>query len=183
MSGMRRLKDYIHYNPLKHGHVLNLFRTGADEGVCRPRNFTVGLGPVNFRFGGRVKLLHLEDNLYTLGANAIGLTNYSIGKIRGSKNTGVDWSWHSLSPNWRGGPLSSLYDFMLIDATGAHTMINTDRYRTYIWDEENTHIWQSRAMGELFFPSYIYSSGSAFLSGRDYYYGNWWEFQAQKHPF
>jgi len=52
-----------------------------------------------------------------------------------------------------------------------------------MWREENTHVWQSRAMGELFFPSYFNSSGNAFLSGRDYYYSNWWEVQAQTDPF
>ena len=62
-------------------------------------------------------------------------------------------------------------------------MINADPNMSDIWSEENTHVWQSRAMGELFLPSYFYNSSSAFSGGRNYYSDNWWEIQAQDDPF
>lgn len=131
-------------------------------------NFTFGLGPVNFRIGTGEKLINYKDNAYTIWSNAIGFASV-VSPI--GKDNNISWDWRSLSPNYYGGGvIHSFYSWTKnIGATGLFSIydieqyendayLSDSRFKGSLFDHEGTHVWQSRAMGNLFYPTYIWNS-------------------------
>lgn len=67
---------------------------------------------------------------------------------------------------------------------GSFAICNTDPSYPSWMDHERTHVWQSRAMGSLFYGSYLFNSVSSWQSTGEFYPGtNHWENQASNYPF
>ena len=147
-------------------------------GEAKPfRDFTFALGPINLRMKkGRPQFLW-RDNMHWAVTNAVGLSSVLLPS---GDSTHISFDWQSLSFNYQGGYAAKIlrgYGY------GAYSILNADPSSTQLMEHERTHIWQSRAMGDLFFPTYFGNSVGAALNGGDYYLNNWFEEQARHDPF
>lgn len=135
-------------------------------GMAKPAsNVMVGLGPFNFRIGKGEKLLNYRDNQFQIWHDVAGFIS-SVSPIGGTAN-GLDWDWRSLSFNWKGGIPYIYQQMTFVDAQGSFSIYDANGS----WEvlHEGTHVWQSRAMGDLWYSSYIYNT---MTSG---YRQNYWE--------
>ena len=125
------------------------------------------------------KLLNFSDNQHTIVSNAVGLLGVMASS---SENTGISFDWNSLTPRYNGNAFSF---FMGDYGQGAFSIYNTDIKNKDWLRHEGTHVFQSRAMGSLFYPTYLANSLNvlARFQGENIYEWNWWEEQAREHPF
>jgi hypothetical protein len=110
---------------------------------------SVGVGPVNLTFGKGQKLLQWQNNIGNIATNAIGLTNLAFGG-------NVKFDLKNLTPVYTGGFLENYGG-----AWGAHVIKGPERTVNSVYDHEMTHVWQSRALGDMYLAHY---AGQGLLS-------------------
>ena len=131
-------------------------------------NLTLGVGPVNLTIDKGVKL-RWQNNLGNIGINFAGLTNLAFGgKAR--------FDWENLAMIYQGG-LKTDYS-----AWGPYAVFGNMNMAKNTIIHEFHHIWQSRAMGDMYLFNYALQGVNAILRGKrwedfiDYY--NFFEAQA-----
>jgi RHS repeat-associated protein len=110
---------------------------------------SVGIGPVNLTLGKGQQLLRWQNNIGNIAMNSFGLINSAFGGK-------VQWDWNHLAPIYKGGLIDKFADpesmqsgFSPFVVTGNSNVTNQ------IYSHELHHLWQSRAMGDMFAPNYI----------------------------
>jgi RHS repeat-associated protein len=147
---------------------------------------TLGVGPVNLTIGKGQRLLQWENNLGNIAINAFGLVNTMAGGR-------VIFNKDELTFEYSGGlmdvfqpPLSMHNGQLYIVSAGfsPHTVTGNSNLDGVLRHEMH-HLWQSRAMNDLFLPNYGLQGLNAlllkgkFVKNRNYYedfvdYYSWW---------
>jgi len=139
---------------------------------------TLGVGPVNLTIGKGQRLLQWENNLGNIAINAFGLVN----TVAGGK---VHFNTDNLTFEYTGG-LMDVFQPSDIYAAGfsPHTVTGNNRL-SIVLPHELHHLWQSRALNDLFLLNYGLQGLNAlllkgnFVDKRNYYedfvnYYPWW---------
>ena len=140
---------------------------------------TLGVGPVNLTIGKGQRLLQWENNLGNIAINAFGLVN----TVAGGK---VHFNTDNLTFEYTGG-LMDVFQPSDIYAAGfsPHTVTGNNRL-SIVLPHELHHLWQSRALNDLFLLNYGLQGLNAlllkgnFVDKRNYYedfvnYYPWWD--------
>ena len=124
-------------------------------------NLTLGVGPVNFTIGKQV--LRWENNIGNILFNSLGIANLAFG---GKAIFDTD----NLTFVYKGGLRDKI--FGKESAWGSFAVFGnnnlyppTESKYSDLYSHELHHLWQSRAMGEIFIPNYV-AHGLTSLIGR-----------------
>ena len=142
---------------------------------------TLGVGPVNLTIGKGQRLLQWENNLGNILSNSFGLIN----TVSGGK---AQFDWDNLTFVYRGGIRDKFFatktdkdtgfgSFAIFGWEGMELNTNND-----IFAHEMHHLWQSRAMGDIWGLNYSAMGLSALISGGNFLeYLNYYEQIAYSH--
>lgn len=118
------------------------------------------------------KLLRWQNNIGNIVSNSIGLANLAFGGK-------MSFDWAHLTPSYSGGAIQKISGG---GAMGAHAIMGSQKDVKRWHSHELHHIWQSRALGDMFIPTYVMQGISAVLYGTDFidavYDVNYFEAQA-----
>jgi hypothetical protein len=110
---------------------------------------TVGAGPVNLTFGKGQQLLQWQNNIGNIAMNSFGLLNTAFGGK-------VQWDWNHLTPVYKGGLIDKFADPRSMESGfSPYVVTGNSNVTGEIYSHELHHVWQSRAMGDMFAPNYV----------------------------
>jgi RHS repeat-associated protein len=127
----------------------------ANKGIFS--QLSLGIGPVNFTVGKGQRLLSWQNNLGNIVTNFLGLGNLAFGG-------GISFDINNLSINYYGGLMSDGYGY------GGHSIITGSNWFSNDKDgyaHELHHLWQSRALNDLFLPIYGLNGLNSLLMGEN----------------
>ena len=121
---------------------------------------TLGVGPVNLTLGKGQRLLQWENNIGNIISNSFGLINTTFGGK-------AQFDWDNLSFVYKGGPRDKFFttETEKDTAFGSYAIFGWENIKDETYTHEMHHLWQSRAMNNLFWPTYSALGLSAVLAG------------------
>jgi hypothetical protein len=110
---------------------------------------TVGVGPVNLTLGKGQQLLQWQNNIGNIAMNSFGLLNTAFGGK-------VQWDRNHLTPIYKGGLIDKFADPGYMESGfSPYVVTGNSNVTGEIYPHELHHVWQSRAMGDMFAPNYV----------------------------
>ena len=139
---------------------------------------TLGLGPINLTLGKGQRLLQWENNLGNIAINAFGLVN----TVAGGK---VHFNTDNLTFEYTGGLMDIFQPYPGYNAGFSPHTVTGNSGLSVVLPHELHHLWQSRALNDLFLLNYGLQGLNAlllkgnFVDERNYYedfvnYYPWW---------
>lgn len=167
------------------GTVLNSVGYNIARGENPFYKVTLGIGPVNLTLGKGQKLFRFDNNMGTIIANTLGMSNALF--IKGGQ---VRFDYKNLAFEYSGG---SIIDKMGGSGWGPYAMVMGPGFTDV--GHESHHIWQARAMagngnrvplfgGDTFLLTYTMNGISGAIYDKTFNFwralreGNWFEMQA-----
>ena len=125
---------------------------------------TLGVGPVNLTIGKGQKLLQWENNIGNILSNSFGLINTAFGGK-------AQFDGDNLTFVYKGGLRDKFFttETEKDTAFGSYAIFGWENIKDETYTHEMHHLWQSRAMNNLFWPTYSALGLSAELSGGIFY--------------
>ena len=123
-------------------------------------NLTLGIGPVNLTIGKGQRLLQWENNIGNIISNSFGLINTAFGGK-------AQFDGDNLTFVYKGGLRDKFFttETEKDTAFGSYAIFGYEDMSNNTFTHEIHHLWQSRAMNNLFWPTYSALGLSAILSG------------------
>lgn len=106
---------------------------------------TLGVGPINLTLGKGQKLLQFENNIGNIISNSAGIINIALGGK-------MQFDSENLSMVYSGGLRDKL--FGKETAFGSYAVWGKNSINLEDYTHELHHLWQSRAMNNLYIPAY-----------------------------
>jgi len=123
-------------------------------------NLTLGIGPVNLTIGKGQRLLQWENNIGNIISNSFGLINTAFGGK-------AQFDGDNLTFVYKGGLRDKFFttETEKDTAFGSYAIFGWENIKDETYTHEMHHLWQSRAMNNLFWPTYSALGLSAVLAG------------------
>ena len=140
---------------------------------------TLGVGPLNLTLGKGQRLLQWENNLGNIAFNSFGLINTAFGGR-------ISFDAENLTLKYTGGLMDVFQPYLEYSAGFSPHTVTGNSGLSVVLPHELHHLWQSRALNDLFLVNYGIQGLNAlllkgnFVDERNYYedfvnYYPWWD--------